>query len=135
MNVRLAAQTCSESVSVALKYMRDNLQLAQFKNVEGTSKFCSEVNQAFDILNSRKLYCADKSKEGISDKNIEKITDKIDKIIPYIKGLTNLSGNFMIHVRKNTGFIGLIISLRSVIGIYNNYYKKFNGFLLTYELS
>ena len=41
----------------------------------------------------------------------------------------------MIHVRKNTGFICLIISLRSVIGIYNNYYKKFHGFLLTYKLS
>jgi len=44
MNVRLVVQTLSESSSVALRYMRDDVQSPEFKNVEGTAKFCSIIN-------------------------------------------------------------------------------------------
>jgi len=56
MNVRLAAQTISENSSVALRYMRDDVQSPEFKNFEGTAKFCSIINSGFDILNSRERY-------------------------------------------------------------------------------
>lgn len=51
MNVRLAAQTLSESVSVSLLHLK-TLKIDEFENVEGTAKFFSVITDAFDILNS-----------------------------------------------------------------------------------
>ena len=69
MNVKLAAQTLSNSVSHALKFLRERENIQSFSNTEGTEIFCSIINDGFDILNSRHLYSKDQFKEGISLKN------------------------------------------------------------------
>lgn len=50
MNVRLAAQTLSSSVSSSLKFCE---QLNVLKGTKATSEFCEIFNDAFDITNCR----------------------------------------------------------------------------------
>ena len=135
MNVKLSAQSLSESVSIALKSMRDDFSHESFKNVEGTAKFFSLINEAFDILNSRELYNKNSLKIGISASNIDAISSRVEYIISYIKNLKTADGIAVIETRKKTGYIGFIISLQNVLNIYNNYYKCHDGYLLTYKLS
>ena len=83
MNVKLAAQSLSESISTALRCMRDDYSEKDFQDVEGTAKFCSVFNEAFDILNSRELFKKNPLKVGISVHNIDEISSgyKISLII------------------------------------------------------
>lgn len=53
MNVRLAAQVLSDSVGDALLYVKSIN--TNFEGCEATSEFCKRINNAFDILYSRKL--------------------------------------------------------------------------------
>jgi hypothetical protein len=58
MNVKLAAQTLSESVSNSLLFVK-NIGLPQFAactTATATAKFCQNENDAFDILNNRNNY-------------------------------------------------------------------------------
>jgi hypothetical protein len=55
MNVKLAAQTLSESVTKSLSFVK-NIGLPQFEACTATAKFYQNVNDAFDILNSRNKY-------------------------------------------------------------------------------
>lgn len=135
MNVKLAAQSLSESVSVALRCMRDDFQNDNFKNVEGTAKFCSIINEAFDILNSRELWNKNPLKVGILASNVDAISHRVKDIISYIKSLKTVHGIPIIQTRKKTGFVGFIISLQNVVNIYNDFYKCNSGYLLTYKLS
>jgi len=53
MNVRLAAQVLSRSVSIALKFAEEKKYL---KNVGPTAEFCEIFHDVFDILNVRSLF-------------------------------------------------------------------------------
>ncbi|KAL3176214.1 hypothetical protein MRX96_010534 [Rhipicephalus microplus] len=53
MKVNLAVQTLSTSVADAIDFCREDLQLPQFKNSEGTVKFIRMFDKLFDFLNSR----------------------------------------------------------------------------------
>ena len=135
MNVRIAAQTLSNSVSVSLLFLKEDLKMPEFQDVTGTAKFCNLINDAFDILNSRVLFHKEEYKRGISEKNVEDIVRKINDIIPYIENLKYFDGMLVINSRKKTGFRGIIYSLQNVINIYNTYFKDNNYYLLTYKLS
>lgn len=53
MKVILAAQTFSSSVADAFDCCCNILKLDEFKDVEPTSTFCKNINNIFDVLNSR----------------------------------------------------------------------------------
>lgn len=55
MNVKLAAQTFSESCAVALEQLLEDSH-ANFKGCAATIKFCRMMNNTFDVLNSRSLF-------------------------------------------------------------------------------
>jgi len=56
MNVRLAAQTLSASVSCALRFTQQNDSTSvDFNDCNGTATYCLLVNNCFDILNSRNV--------------------------------------------------------------------------------
>lgn len=55
MNVKLAAQTLSESISAALKFV-DKYDPKYLQSAQETAKFCSIFNDAFDILNVRSKF-------------------------------------------------------------------------------
>jgi len=66
MNLRLAAQTLSKSVSDGLLFC-ENLNL--LTNIRGTATFCSMFNDAFVVLNCRR-----KLRKGNSNYSLKKIT-------------------------------------------------------------
>lgn len=137
MNVRLAAQTFSKSVSDALHYLEYETNIADFKGASGTSKFCKMMNDAFDILNSRSRFSKDPSKVAIQSDILEAIEQKIEMIINYIKGLRYLNGERVVDSQRKTGFLGIILGLYSVVGIFKYYIRREipHGYLLTYKLS
>lgn len=96
IKVFLAAQTLSNSVAKALAYLREDLQLPDFQNSEGTEKFCSIINEAFDLLNSRNKFNTDPQKMPISESNIHDIRRKIADIERYIISLT-VNGQLIIQ--------------------------------------
>lgn len=136
MKVFLAAQTLSNSVAKALLYLREDLHLPDFINSEATEKFCYIVNEAFDILNSRNKFNTDPHKMPISECNIHEMRRKIANIEKYLASLT-VNGQLVIHTTHKTGFIGTIISLHSVIGIFDTWIAPNSSvhYLLTYKVS
>eukprot|EP00794_Sanderia_malayensis_P011451 gene11451-12648_t len=52
MNVRLAAQTFSSSISNALDFLSQDLKVEEFNGSEATTHFIDTIDRAFDILNS-----------------------------------------------------------------------------------
>ena len=101
MNVRLAAQTLSESVSVALKYLENDEMVPQFQGASATAKFCSIINDAFDILNSIDQFNSNKAKIGICNSNIQDVTNRINSHINYLKNLKLFDGMLVIHSKKS----------------------------------
>jgi hypothetical protein len=55
MKTKLATQLLNISVVEALTFFRDVLKLEEFKSCGATVEFINLMNDAFDILNSRKL--------------------------------------------------------------------------------
>jgi len=55
MNVKLATQTLSQSVSAALKFANQYFPM-QFNHAEETTVFCSIFNDVFDLLNVRSKF-------------------------------------------------------------------------------
>ncbi|KAL4127030.1 hypothetical protein QTP88_011228 [Uroleucon formosanum] len=127
MKVKLATQLLSRSVSEALTFCRDKLELPAFKDSGPTIKFIKYFNDAFDILNSRSINQYGKSK-AICKKNIIEIKEFYEEFSNYIKKLKlveNKNGQIT-HVlilksaRKN-GFLGFLICFESLNSLYNNY--------------
>ncbi|KAL4127003.1 hypothetical protein QTP88_011201 [Uroleucon formosanum] len=127
MKIKLATPLLSRSVSEALTFCRDKLELPAFKDSGPTIKFIKYFNDAFDILNSRSINQYGKSK-AICKKNIIEIKEFYEEFSNYIKKLKlveNKNGQIT-HVlilksaRKN-GFLGFLICFESLNSLYNNY--------------
>jgi len=90
MNIKIAAQTLSESVCCALKYVYKS-NYKQFRSPEKTAEFCSMFNNAFDILNVRSQFSKRTScKVPLTDENYDELKAHADIIITYINGLKNV---------------------------------------------
>lgn len=138
MNVKLAAQTCSQSVCDALTYAEFNLKDPNFKGAQGTAIFCKIINESFDILNSRTLYGDVKTRNGIHKNNINEIEGRVKILVNYIKDLKYADGTKVIFSKRRVGFLGMIMCLQNVLQIYKLYIAKTkdgNGYLPTYKLS
>jgi len=85
MNVRLAAQTLSASVSCALKFVQQNVQNVGFRDIDGTALYCLNINNGFDILNARNVFSKNKYCCPIRPNNYEFIKTKSEHLIDYIK--------------------------------------------------
>jgi len=72
----------------------------------------------------------------ILDSNIDTIRGKIANIETYMKSLT-VNGQLIIHSSYKTGFIGTIILLHSVVGVFDTWIVPNLSvhYLLTYKLS
>lgn len=83
MNVRFAAaRVLSDSVGDALMYVR-----LIDSNFEVTNEFCKMINNAFDILNNRKLYFTKPFNNAISKDTMKKYEEFTLKFCVYIEDL------------------------------------------------
>lgn len=70
MNVRLAVQLLSVSVASRLLFCKSK-RIAGFENPDSRAEFCLNLNNAFDILNSRKFFAKYEYNELMKTANIE----------------------------------------------------------------
>lgn len=117
MKVKLATQLLSQSVAEALEFCRDKLKLSNFTECAATTKFIRIMNNAFDILNSRKL-SEYGFKQALCSKNIEKVEGFFDVFKKYISNLKFTNGEYVLHSNRKTGFLGFAICFSSIINIY-----------------
>lgn len=136
MKVSIAAQTLSSSVAKALDFCREDLGLPEFKEAGATSEFCQNVNDSFDILNSRNIYNKNPGKHAISRSNLKSMKIKVNHLVHYFESLT-INGTPILKTKQNTGFLGLITGLRNMIAIAEDLFATFHNFdfLLTYKFS
>lgn len=135
LQVNLAAQTLSSSVAAALEYLCVELKHPQFQGCEATVKFIRIFNELFDLANSR-LPFAKGSKGPLRTQNEEMWRPFVLESIKYILHLKDAGKRFLWTTPKKTGFLGFVISLTSVMGIYDDYVKtKILSYFLTYKIS
>ncbi len=137
MKVNLAAQAFSSSVADAIDYCREVLNIPQFQGSEATLKFLRIFDHLFDILNSRNpLAKGYKSPLRVSNKSYW--DPFLDEAYQYILGLKNPDGQPMHTTRQKTGFLGFLVGIQSIKGIFQALVEANNAplkYLLTYKLS
>lgn len=131
----MAAQVFSNSVAKALEFLKNSLMLDDFKDSQATINFLEQVNNIFDILNSINPFA----------KNFKSPLRKGNEYYwrPYLLSakqelllLRDSAGNYLHMSRKRTPIIGLLITITSIIGIYDEFVKKNEiPYLLTYKCS
>jgi len=109
INVRLAAQTLSQSVTDALTYLKNTNE--DFKGAGPTAEFISFINNAFDIQNSRSRFSKSPFKRAISDDTLDDYKIYIQLFIKYVKGIKFLNGIKVVDSARKTGFVGFILGL------------------------
>ena len=135
MNVRIAAQTISNSVADAIDYCRDTLKLSQFEKSEGTTKFLRIFDKLFDILNSKtkfgKGFKAPLKKDNFSDR-----CEFFDMCYSYICNLKVLNGKKLVEGPRKAAFIGFLAGIESFKRIFNDYVQSgLMHYILTYKYS
>lgn len=134
MKVHLAAQTLSSSVANALKTCEYDLKLLEFKGASATANFCEIINDTFDLLNSKNYLTKNPSKQAICIENLKDVKVRAEKNIKYIESL-KINGVSIITTRVRTGFIRLIICLRSIILLAESLFlEKHMRFLLNIQI-
>ena len=122
MNVSIAAQTLSASVSSAITFLRSR-QVPEFQDSKATSDFVLLVNNIFDILNS---------------KSYETVKKHLTEAIEILTSLKDLNGLKLIAGPRKTFIQGFVLSARSIIAISKDLLFRENSqyeFVLTYRFT
>lgn len=135
MKVKLAAQTLSESVSVAIDYCCKK-KIAGFEESEATAIFLRHFNFLFDVLNSRTVKSF-AGKKALCEENSESHKEIMLNLIDYIKNLKNVDGSLVISSNRKIGFLGFIVCILSTIGLYEDLVlnKKVFKYIPMYKIS
>lgn len=154
MNVRLATQLLSRSVSKALEFCDKTLKIADFQDSDSTAEFITILNNLFDILNSRNLKDYG-FKKPISKRNSLQVLSFFSKAKEYLLSLsikvqykkTVKIGNEsrtvfsnklvpLIKTQNNTGLLGLLTCISSLTYLYKTLIETdILSFLLAYKFS
>jgi len=130
MNVRLAAQTLSSSVSSALLYFEE---LKLLTDTQASAEFCKLFNDAFDILNCRNKLAKRDYYISTNEDTIPKLKTFLIKFKIYVECLQFESREEILKSKRKTGFLGFIICLTNLFELYEQI-KDDMTFLLTYIL-
>lgn len=119
MKVKLATQLFSSSVADALSFCCNNLKIKDFEHCGGTVNFINMMNDVFDILNSHSIRPPG-WKKAMCPQNIGLIRALFESASDYINSLKLSSGELVIESRRKTGFIGLIVDMKSALTLYEH---------------
>lgn len=139
MNVRLAAETFSNSVGDSMKMLKDQGN-KKFANSEATIKFVYKMNRLFDIFNSMGLHNSDIFKNALSEKNKQQIFTFAEDCKKYLKNLKTLRNGKKVNVFNTINFtpiLGFFMDLTNLPLIYAQYVEneKSTKCIYTYCLS
>lgn len=85
MNVRLAVQTLSKSVSDALIFCSEHYP--SFQQSKETSEFLCVINDAFDIMNSRNFWAKTFFNQKIHELKVNALQNRIYEIVTFLSTL------------------------------------------------
>lgn len=118
MKVKLATQLFSSSVADALEYCWTDLKIKIFEDCAGTISFINLMNDVFDILNSHSIRPPG-FKKAMCPSNIGLITALFESATVYLMHLKLSSGELLINSRRKTGFIAMVINMKSALSLYS----------------
>lgn len=142
MNVRIAAETISNSVADAMEYLMRSGN-AEFKYAGPTIRFIRTFDRLFDVMNTMSI----KSNEPLSFKsalnpaNKELIFGFLSNAREYIQSLKVISDGQLLtpilETRIKTGFRGFLCNITSIMALYREYVeeKRWMDYLPTYRFS
>ena len=136
--VNLAVQTLSASVANAIKFLRDSNN-PDFIGSECTEEFIRLMDRAFDMLNTRNIVTKG-FKQALNQSNMVFYISFLNMIGPYLCSITDNNGHLIISSKRKTGFLGIIVSMMSVVSIGQKHITFADiphaiRFLPTYKLS
>ena len=135
MCTRLALQTLSNSVADSIDYCREKLNLIQFQGSAPTTKFLRTMNFLFDILNSKSKY-GKRFRAPFSETTVDKYRSIFKETEDYFLGLGLPNGKKVVNSQRSRGFVGLIITMKSISKLYDVYVLTGHlDYLLTYKFS
>lgn len=155
MNVKLATQTLSNSVATALKLCSAELNMREFQNADATINFIENINNIFDVLNTRSLggYCY---KKPFNIHRKDELMHFLDSIFTYLQGLKinvhtkrtrkvkgqnvtsfTTTEKLLTNTQSKTGFLGLLICISSFKILFTELVEKRQilKFILPYKFS
>ena len=136
MNVKITAQTLSNSVADAIEFLMLSGH-PSFHDAQGTLDFIRTINQLFDLLNSRSPFGKDLKKPLFLNDKIHWF-NVIEKSIKYLSNLTDKYGTKILNHRRKTFVVGFIVSAKSIRDLSNNLLsrsEKSFKYVLTYKMS
>lgn len=125
MNVELAVQTLSNSVTDSLTFLAKTNN--SFRNAVWTAKYTKIFNDSFDAFNSKMNKHKDNPlKRPICAENKRIIFDLFERAMKYILGLQTreAKGESLTNLcttRSKTGFQGYVVSMRSTMAMYQKF--------------
>lgn len=129
MNVRLAAQTLSNSSASSMEYLDTVMHEKDFLESKATVEYCRVFNNLFDIMNSKPKHCDERYKRPMSEETINQFRSYFEYAQTYIKGLQLSENNKkkpILQTKSYTPYFGFYHNIISFLGIYNDYIKA-NG--------
>lgn len=121
MNVRIAAETLSNSVANSMEYLMKSGR-KEFSKCSATIKFVRLINDCFDIMNTKRIGSETKFKNAINPKNSIEIFALFEKLSDYLQKIKfstgELAGKYVIKTRNKTAFKGLVVNMINFKFIY-----------------
>lgn len=126
MNVRLAAETLSNSVADSLKMLKDHGN-KKFADSEATIKFVQVMNTLFDIFNSISVRNSNVYKVALSEMNKQQIFTFAEECRNYLINLKMVRNGVKTNIHKTISFtpiLGFFMDLTNLPKIYAQYVEK-----------
>lgn len=138
MNVRLAAETLSNSTANSIEYMDTQIENENFANSKPTTKYFRTWNNLFDIMNTKKNHCDQVYKRPFSDETIDVFVAYFNENKDYIKGFKVMEKGKIISIFKTpsfTPFFAILHNMTSFVGLYKDYVKNDSGIFYPFSVS
>lgn len=120
MNVRLAAETLSNSVADSLEFLKT--ENVEFEGVGATVKYIRIINDIFDIMNSTTSGTATSFKRPISMSTYEEYFEKFREGMSYLKQLQIEGEDGHIFSSENgKAFVGFHSDMINFMGLFEKY--------------
>lgn len=117
MNVRVAAQTLSDSVANSMECLM-NEGYEEFLESTSTIKYVRHINNCFDIMNSTSTKTYSKFKNAISPENKTEVFSFFVDLAEYLKRIKFSNGETVIYTQTRAAFKGFIINATNFKSIY-----------------
>lgn len=120
MNVRIAAQTFSNSVANSIDFARAEGH-EEFEKSEATVAYIRIVNNLFDLMNTKRNHTGGEFKEPISERTVDKFMDYFEFARDYLKKVHVFQKDKLVPIISTklfTPFFGFVHNMNSLMGIF-----------------